>query len=394
MRLHTFRCSQSLKGKRILVRIDGNVPVKRGVVVDGPQGKIARVAVDLEWLRQQGARLVVMTHLGRPEGKRMAAYTVAPVAKRLSELLGVPVRLSREVVGPKAEQMAVLLQDGDVLLLENLRFHPGEERNSRAFAQQLAALGDLYINDAFAVSHRAHASVDAVTEELTSYAGPLLAHEVGVLAALSAAPKPPVVLVMGGLKMDTKLPVLERFLPKVDAVLIGGALAHAFFVAQKKAVGRSAYDPEGVAVAKRLLRDWSGKIHLPVDVAAASRLSSQAVVRHVSCDRIGAGDYAVDVGHETLKVYEAVLQGAKTIIWNGPFGYCEVPKFAEGTRALARMIAARTGKAKTVVGGGDTVPILEDAQLMDKFSLVSTGGGAMLEFLAGKKLPGLVALET
>ncbi len=393
MRLRTLRSARSLRGKRVLVRIDGNVPVKRGKAVDGPYGKIARAAVDLEWLRQHGARLVVVTHLGRPDGKRTGAYSVAPVGRRLSELLGIPVRVTREVVGSAAERLSRGLENGDVMLIENVRFHPGEEGNSRAFAQQLAALADAYVNDAFAVSHRAHASVDAICEELPSYAGPLVVHEVNVLGSLHAAARHPFVLAMGGLKMTDKLPVLEKFLPMVDMVLIGGALAHAFFVAEGRSIGRSIFEKEGVQMAKKLLRRFGEKIRLPEDVYVVKRLSAQAKPRLVSIDHVGAREFVVDIGRRSLLSFVHNIRQARTIVWNGPFGYCEVPKFSSGTRELARAIASRTGRAKTIVGGGDTIPVIEAAGLSRRFTLVSTGGGAMLEFLAGKKLPGLEALE-
>src|SRR3989339_958174 len=393
MRLNTLRNPKQLLNKRVLVRIDANVPIRRGQVVDGPQGKIARAAVDLEWLRQHGAKLVILTHLGRPNGKRTPAYSVAPIAKRLSGLLGVPVKLCRDVVGAKAEKMVSVMQSGEAVLLENVRFHAGEEQNSRAFARQLATLGDLYINDAFAVSHRAHASVDAITEELPSYAGPLLVREVNLLHSLHAAVRHPFLLIMGGLKISTKLPVLEQFLPHVEAVFIGGALAQTFLVAQGKEIGRSVYDKEGVSIARSLLERWGQKIRLPQDVYVARRMSSQAKLHLVSVEEIDAKDYVVDVGRRTMRTYVRAIQRAKTIVWNGPFGYCEIPKFCSSTYLLARAIAARTGKAKTIVGGGDTIPILEAAHLAEHFTLMSTGGGAMLEFLAGGELPGVEALK-
>lgn len=394
MKLRRLTNPNLVRGKRVLVRIDGNVPVKGGQVIDGPQGRIARAAVDLEWLRQHGARIIVMSHRGRPAGKRVAAFSNAPVAKRLSELFGVKVKLCREVVGERAARLIESMHDGDLIMLENLRFHPGEEQNGRSFAQQLAALGDLYINDAFAVSHRPHASVDAIAEELPAYAGPLLFQEVSVLESLvDGEPKRPFVLIMGGLKMTDKLPVLESLLPRVDKVLIGGALANVFFAAQGKAIGRSAFDQDGLLPAKKILKKWGEKIELPEDVFVARRLSAQSKPSLISVDQVGEKDLIIDIGKKTLEKFLFEVKEAKTIVWNGPFGYCEVGRFCLGTHALARAIAARTGKAKTVVGGGDTVPVVEAANLAEQFTLVSTGGGAMLEFLAGKKLPGLIALE-
>lgn len=394
MKLRRLTNPNLICGKRVLVRIDGNVPVKRGQAVDGPQGRIARAAVDLEWLRQHGARIIILSHRGRPEGKRVAAFSNAPIAKRLSELFGVKVKLCREVVGERAARLIEAMHDGDMIMLENLRFNPGEEQNSRSFAQQLAALGDIYINDAFAVSHRAHASVDAITEEIPSYAGPLLTHEVSVLESLlDDNQKRPFILLAGGLKMADKLPVLEALLPRADKAFIGGALANAFFVAQGKKIGKSAFDKEGVAAAKKILKKWSKKIVLPEDVCVARRLSAQAKLKSVLIDAIDDKEIIIDIGKKTLLNFISAIEEARTIVWNGPFGYCEVEKFCSGTRALAKAMAERTGKAKTVVGGGDTVPVVEAANLTERFTLVSTGGGAMLEFLAGKKLPGLIALE-
>jgi len=395
MKLRRLSNANSLRGKRVLVRIDGNVPVKRGLAIDGPQGRIARAAVGLEWLRQHGARIIILSHRGRPEGKRVAAFSNAPIAKRLGGLFGIKVKLCHDVIGDRAVRMIETMHDGDMIMLENLRFNPGEEQNSKAFAQQLASLGDIYINDAFAVSHRAHASVDAITEELPSYAGPLLVQEVSVLESLvEGEPKRPFVLMMGGLKMDDKLPVLEALLPRVDKALIGGALANAFLVAQGKSVGQSVFDKEGVVSAKKILKKYSSKIVLPEDVFVASRLSAQSKPRLVSVDKIADKDRAIDIGKKTLENFTTIIQEAKTIVWNGPLGYCEVEKFCEGTYSMAKIIAARTGKAKTVIGGGDTVPVIEAANLAERFTLVSTGGGAMLEFLSGKKLPGLEALES
>jgi phosphoglycerate kinase len=395
MELRCLTNSNLVRGKRVLVRIDGNVPVKGGQAIDGPQGRIARAAVDLEWLRQHGARIVILTHRGRPAGKHVAAFSNAPIARRLSELFGIKVKLCREVVGEPAVRLIETMHDGDMVMLENLRFHPGEEQNSKSFARQLARLGDLYINDAFAVSHRAHASVEAITEELPSYAGPLLAREVAVLGPLlNKEPRRPFVLLLGGLKMADKLPLLEALLPRLDHVLLGGALANAFFVAAGKKIGRSVFDQDGLSSAKKIWKKWSNKIVLPEDVCVAQRLSAQARLKVIPLAAVAEKEIIVDLGKKTLAHFTAVINGARTIVWNGPLGYCEVDKFCSGTHALARAVAGRTGRAQTIVGGGDTVPVVEAANLAECFSLVSTGGGAMLEFLAGKKLPGLEVLES
>lgn len=393
MRLRTLRNGVDLSGKRVLLRVDANVPVSGGRAVDGPHGKIARAAVDIEWLRQRGAKVIVMTHLGRPNGKRVPAYSVRPVAKRLSELLVTEVKVARDIAGASARRLMGQMNNGDVIMLENVRFDAGEERNSTTLACALAQLGDLYMNDAFAVSHRAHASVDAITSELPSYAGPQLATETEVLEKVVRHPRHPFVLVMGGLKMKDKLPVLRRLAPVVDRVLVGGALAHAFFAAQGLELGRSAYDREGVEDARRLLKRFAEKIWLPTDVLVAKSLRKDAALRTISVKEVRKSDRIVDAGAETLARYKEEIRDAKMIVWNGPFGFCEREPFCAGSFEIARAIAARTSKAVTVVGGGDTIPVVEAAGVADRFTLLSTGGGAMLEFLAGKKLPGIEMLS-
>lgn len=391
MSLRTLKNGADLRGKRVLVRIDGNVPVVKGRAVDGPHGRVARAAVGLDWLRQRGARVIVMTHLGRPGGKRASAHSVKPVGKRLGELLGAPVKLSRDVVGASVERLVAKMVDGDMLLLENVRFDPREERDSPAFAQQLAALADLYVDDAFAVAHRAHASVSAIASELPSYAGPLLAQEVAVLGKAMKNPRRPFTLVMGGLKAADKVPVMERLLPHADRVLLGGALATAFLKADGKEVGASAYDEEGVKAAKALLKRAREKFLLPVDAVVATVRGKPRVV---GVSDVRAGDRILDIGPRTVAAMEEEVRRARTVVWNGPMGLVEKEPFRAGTLAVARAIAARSDHAVTVVGGGDTVPLLEAAGLADRFTLLSTGGGAMLDFLADKKMPGIEALET
>jgi phosphoglycerate kinase len=392
MRLKTLSKTTKLQGKRVLVRIDANVPIKRRAAVDGQYGRIARAAVDLEWLRQRGARVIVMTHLGRPKGKRIAAYSTLPVMQRLDELIGNHIKHCRYVYGPQVEKAVTKMEDGDMLVLENLRYDPGETENVHSFASNLALLGDIYINDAFAVCHRAHASVDAITDELPSYAGPSLIHEVGVLSDLIEKPKQPFLLAMGGLKMNDKIAVMKEFLDKANKIAVGGALAAAFLVANGKTVGRSIYDKEGVVLAKRLLAQATDKFILPIDVVVARSLSgSWSEVRSV--DDVRSNEYIVDLGPKSMKQVRKEIKKAKTIVWNGPFGYCENKRFCEGTTSLARAIARQTGSAKTVVGGGDTLPVIESLHLAKRYTLLSSGGGAMLDYLAGKKLPGLEALR-
>ncbi len=392
MQLRTLRSDISLAGKRVLVRIDGNVPIEKGRAIDGPYGRIARAAVDLDWLIQRGARVIVMTHLGRPAGHRRSAYSVKPIAKRLSSLLGIKVPISSALFGARAQRLVSTLKNGQMMMLENLRFDPREEKNDPEFARALAELADVYVNDGFSVSHRAHASVSALARLLPAYAGHLLENEVTVLSQLEKQVKHPFVLVMGGAKVDTKLPVIEHLSTQTDSVLLGGALATTFFAAAGYGVGRSVYDQSGVAIVKKIPRALMKKILLPIDVVVATSLRKDAKTYVVDAKRVGARDRIVDVGPKTREEYESVIKQAKTIVWNGPFGYCEINAFCDGTREIAQAIAGRTGVATTIVGGGDTGPVLEKLKLADQFTLLSTGGGALLDYLAGAAMPGLEPL--
>jgi phosphoglycerate kinase len=392
MGLRTLRNNMNLQGKRVLIRVDANVPISKGKAVDGPNGRIARAAVDIDWLSQRGAKVIVLTHLGRPGGKKVMAYSVAPIARRLSELLTVKVKTTKAIDGPQALKAVERLKEGEVLLLENVRFDPREKQNSPSFAQSLASLADLYVNDAFAVSHRAHSSIDAITTELPSYAGPLLAQEVQMLQKVVRSPKQPFVLVVGGLKMTTKLPVIRRLLPQVDHVLIGGALATVFLHAEGIDVGKSTYDEEGITEAKRMLQKAKKKILLPHDVIVAKSFRKDSQMRATAVSEIRADERIVDIGPGSSKEYAKIISRAKTVVWNGPFGYCEIDKFCTGTFHLAKAIAGRTGKATTIVGGGDTGPAIEHMKLQDQFTLLSTGGGAMLAYLAGDDMPAIDAL--
>lgn len=393
IRLRKIPQDLQLKGKRVIFRMDGNVPIEKGRAVDGPHGRIARAAVDIDWLLQRGARVIVLTHLGRPNGKRKAAYSVAPIAKRLGSLLGTKISVSRTLCGMRAEHAVANLKDGQILLLENIRFDSRETENDSEFAKLLARLGDIYINDAFSVSHRKHTSVNAIAKEIPSYAGPLLSNEVNVLSQLEKNTKHPFVLLMGGLKIETKLPVIEHLSKQTDQILLGGALATTFLAAHGVSVGRSVFDAEGVEVVKKMSKDILEKIILPEDVVVASSFRKDAKKRIVVVSAIGSRDRIVDIGPKTHEHFIKLISQAKTIVWNGPFGYCEIGSFCDGTRAIAQAIAKRTGAAVTIVGGGDTGPVLEQMKLADQFTLFSTGGGAMLEFLAGQTFPGLEPLK-
>lgn len=394
MKLRKIRSDMKLRGKRVLVRIDANVPLEKGRAVDGPHGRIAKAAVGIDWLVQRGAKVIVMAHLGRPKGKKVSAYSLKPVAKRLGSLIKHKIQVTKSVVGKDVLVAVERMKEGDVLMLENVRFDGREKMNDQAFAHELAQLADVYVNDAFGSSHRPHATLDAITKELPSYAGPLLANEVSILSKLDRQAKHPFVLVMGGLKMETKLPVIEHLSSMVDTVLFGGALSTAFFIAQGHEVGKSVFDEEAVKQAKRLLKVVGDCIELPVDVLVSRSLRKDARCRVASIDGIKPYERIVDIGPETVKRYAEFIAQAKTVVWNGPLGYCEVPAFCSGTRGVARVIADRTGKAMTIVGGGDTGPVVEQMRLADKYTLLSTGGGALLKFLAGDPLPGVVALQS
>ena len=291
------------------------------------------------------------------------------------------------------EKSVAAMQEGDILLLENLRFDSREEENAPSFAEALAKFGDLYVNDAFSVSHRAHASIDAIASNLPSYAGPLLAQEISVLSRLEQKAKHPFVLVLGGLKMSTKLPIIKRFIDQLDTVLIGGALANIFLVAQGLSVGKSIFEEGVLEEAKLLLNTYGEKIILPVDVVCARSLRKDAKKTVCSINQINEKDRIVDIGPQTQKQFHQILQQAKTIVWNGPLGYCEISAFAQGTQQIANVIARQTEHATTIVGGGDTLPVIESFHLADKFTLLSTGGAALLQFLSGEALPGIDALK-
>lgn len=381
MKLRGIKGVKNLKGKRVLVRIDANVPVVNGRAIDGPHGRIAQAAQGISWLSKQGARVIVVSHLGRPKGKKKASESLKPVVARLEQLL------KKKIVFDKADG----LKNGQIALLENLRFDKREEMNDKKFAEELAKLADLYVNDAFGVSHRAHASVEAISRLLPSYAGPLLVEEVKQLSKITTKPKRPMVVVLGGAKLETKIGVLEKLAPKADRILIGGAIATTFLFAQGKKVGKSFYEPQEVKAAKKILKKFAKKILLPVDVRVTKNVKRDRAPRNLEVKSVGVSDVIVDIGQRSMRQFVRELQWAKTIVWNGPLGMCEVSAFCESTQWLARVIAHLKAPVK-VVGGGDTVPIIESLGIADRFTHVSTGGGAMLEYLAGKKLPGIEAL--
>lgn len=376
------------KGRRALVRVDLNVPLRDGVVDDDL--RIATALPTIDYLRDEGAIVVVAGHLGRPKGVVDAQYSMAPVAARLSELLGAEVVLAPAVVGPRVEPLVASSSPGDVVMLENLRFEPGETTNDPAFCINLADLGDVYVNDAFGASHRAHASIVGPPPILPHAGGRLLHREVEVLSRLlGAGAEHPFVAVLGGAKVGDKLGVIDALLQKCDAVLIGGAMAFTFLLAQGIAVGGSLVQPEMVDECTRLLA--TGRVQIPTDFVIARDASVDAETRTVSARAIPDGWKGLDVGPETAGSYADVVTEAKTVLWNGPMGMFELSPFAAGTRTVADAVAA--SKAFTVVGGGDSAAAIREFGLADQVDHVSTGGGASLEFIEQGDLPGLAALR-
>jgi phosphoglycerate kinase len=369
-------------GKCVLVRVGFDVPLKNGRVADDKRLRAALPTISL--LRKKKAKVILISHLGRPNGDVVEDLRLAPVAKALSKLLKYPVLCEPDCIGSDVEESVRGMHEGDVLLLENLRFYPEEEANDKGFAQKLAAIADLYVNDAFSVSHRAHASVSAITKFLPSYSGLSLENEVKMLSALLKNPKSPFIAIMGGAKVSDKIGVIESLLKKVDSILIGGAMMFTFYKALGCEIGKSRYEPDKVALAKSLLKKGKKKIVLPIDVVLDSKKTVSSRKMPKSC----AG---LDIGPETQLIYAEIINEAKTVFWNGPMGMFEKKPFAKGTISIAKAMVKCKGV--TVIGGGDSVAAIEKAKLSKKFTFVSTGGGASLEFLEGKKLPGLAALE-
>lgn len=373
-------------GRRVLVRVDFNVPLKDGRIVDDT--RIRAALPTLSYLLERGSRVVVASHLGRPDGKRDPKLSLRPVADRLAELTGRPVTLAEDCVGDAAEHAAADLMPGEILLLENVRFHAEEERNDPEFARRLARLADVYVNDAFGTAHRAHASTEGVAHHLTAVAGFLMEKELKNLGMLLAEPKRPFLAIVGGAKVSSKLRVLESLLARVDTLVIGGAMANTFLLARGNDIGSSLAEPDQVEAARRLLARGE-RIVVPEDVVTAPSLdATEGRVQRVGERVEGA---IADVGPRTLERIAAEVARAKTIFWNGPLGYFENPAFARGTRRLAELLAA--ADAVTVVGGGESVQAVEEARVAGRLTHVSTGGGASLELLEGRELPGVKALR-
>ena len=382
------------RGKRVLVRVDFNVPVSDGVVTDDTRIKAALPTI--EKLVGDGARVILMSHLGRPSGEGFEEkFSLRPAALRLAELLGKPVAFAKDTVGEDAQEKAAALREGDVLLLENLRFDKREKKNDPAFCEELAKLGDAYVNDAFGTAHRAHASTAGVAALLPAYAGYLMQREVSTLTGMLENPKRPFVAILGGSKVSDKIKVIDALIDKCETLVIGGGMCFTFLLAEGKQVGTSLKEDEWVARAGEMMEKAAArgcKLLLPVDVVCAGRFAEDANTLTCSVDAIPADMMGLDVGPETAKLYAEAIASARTVFWNGPMGVFEMDAFAAGTKAVALAVAANK-EADTVIGGGDSVAAVNKFDLADQMTFISTGGGASMELVQGEALPGVEALR-
>ena len=392
MVLNTIR-EADLANKRVLIRVDFNVPLKEGKVTDATRIVAALPTINYI-LEQPGTSLVVMSHFGRPKGKKNPDFSMIPVGKKFEELLGRPVKVASDVIGEEVKKEVEALKAGEVLLLENCRFYPDEEANNPEFAKELASFGDIYVNDAFGTAHRAHASTEGVAHYLPAYAGFLIEKEVKFMAPLLENPEKPFVAIIGGSKVSSKISVLESLVKTCDVIVIGGGMAYTFLKVQGHQIGKSLVEDDYLETAKNFLaaaQKKGVKVILPVDHVCAAEFAEDAKPVAVDSVEIPADLMGMDIGPKTTKAIVDELKGAKSVVWNGPMGVFEFASFAKGTEAVAKALAA--SKATTVVGGGDSVAAINKFGLADKISHVSTGGGASLEFLEGKVLPGIKALE-
>lgn len=377
-----------LKGKRVLMRVDFNVPMADGKVTDDKRIKASLPTI--QYVLDQGASLMLMSHLGRPKGGPDPEFSLKAASEVLASLLGKPVKMAPDCVGPEVEKMAKALKPGEVLMLENTRFHAGEEKNDLELAKQMASLGDVYVNDAFGSAHRAHSSTEGVARFLPAVSGFLMEQELEYLGRAVSNPEHPFVAILGGAKISDKILVVETLLSKCDKLIIGGGMANTFLAAKGYAMQDSLVEAGSIDTAKSILSKAGNKLLLPVDAVIADKFDAEANSKVVDVDKVPAGWRIMDIGPKSIEAFKAALNGAKLIVWNGPMGVFEMPKFAEGTFAIAKMLA--TSGATTVIGGGDSASAVKKAGVAKQMTHVSTGGGASLEFLEGKELPGVAAL--
>ncbi|WP_449537571.1 phosphoglycerate kinase [Ferdinandcohnia sp. Marseille-Q9671] len=382
-----------VKGKRVFCRVDFNVPMKDGQVTD--ETRIRAALPTIEYLRKEGAKVILASHLGRPKGKAVDELRLDPVAKRLADHLGIEVTKTDEAYGPEVEQAIGQMNEGDVLLLENVRFYPGEEKNDPELAKQFAALADVYVNDAFGAAHRAHASTAGIAEHIPAVAGFLMEKEIEVLGKALSNPERPFTAIIGGAKVKDKIGVIENLLEKVDNLIIGGGLAYTFVKAQGHEIGKSLLEEDKIDLANQFInmaKEKGVNFYMPVDVRVADDFSNDANTKIVPIEEIPSDWEALDIGPKTAELYRDVILNSKLVIWNGPMGVFELETFANGTKAVGQALADATD-TYSVIGGGDSAAAVEKFGLADKMSHISTGGGASLEFMEGKELPGVVLLN-